>query len=86
MANATLVLRAFPIKQEFGGGFGARIFVVNRKESVLAPSKFDSYEAARNWTKIEAHKMLGDRPYRVCSLKQSRLDQNRFYTANIYAY
>jgi len=84
--DVALVLRAFPIKAEYGGGFGARVFDCAAKQSTLAPDRFQSYEQARDWAKIEAHRIMAGRVYRICSLKQSRLDQNRFYTANIYAY
>jgi hypothetical protein len=79
------VLRAFPFKQEFGGGFGARVFDVTAKQSTLAPSRFDSYEAARDWAIAQGHTLMADRPYRRASVKQSKANQNRFYVANLWA-
>ena len=80
-----LVLRAFPIKPEFGAGFGARIYDCAAKQSIPAPERFETYEQARNWVKIEGHRIMGEIPYRLCSIKQAKAAQNRFYTANIWA-
>lgn len=80
-----LVLRAFPFKPEYGPGFGARVFDCEAKQSYLAPDRFATYEEARNWAIAEAHRMMGSRPYRRCSVKQSKASQNRFYVANIWA-
>lgn len=83
--NLVLTVRAFPFKAEYGGGFGARVHDCMAKQSHPVPGRFDTYEQARDAAKIQAHRMMGDRPYRLCSLKQSRANQNRFYDANIWA-
>lgn len=83
--QVVLVVRAFPFKQEYGGGFGARVYDAVNKVSVPLPGRFECYESARNAAKVEAHRMMGSRQYRLCSLKQSRANQNRFYMANIWA-
>ena len=83
--QSILVLRAFPINPEFGAGFGARIYDCAAEKSIIAPERFDSYEQARNWAKIEGHRLMANRPYRLCSVKQAKASQNRFYTANIWA-
>jgi hypothetical protein len=79
-----LVARAFPFKAEFGAGFGARVYDAIAKQSTVAPAKFDSYEAARDWAKRKAHDMMAGRPYRLASIKQSKKNQNRFYDANLW--
>jgi len=83
--QVVLVARAFPFKAEFGGGFGARVYDAEAKQSTVAPGKFTSYEAARDWAKRKAHEMMAGRPYRLASLKQNAKNQNRFYDANLWA-
>ncbi len=80
-----LVVRAFPFKQEYGGGFGARVYDAVAKLSHPLPGRFECYEQARDAAKSEAHRMMGGRPYRLASIKQGRTNQNRFYDANIWA-
>lgn len=79
-----LTVRAFPFKAEYGGGFGARVHDVVAKQSFPIPGRFDTYEAARDAAKAEAHRMMGSRPYRLASIKQNSRNQNRFYDANIW--
>ena len=85
MSQIVYVLRVAPLKPEFGQGFVAKVYDCKNKQSIVAPSKFPTYEDARNWVITKGAELLGDTPYRRCSIQQSSRNRNRFYDANLWA-
>jgi len=74
------VAKVVPLK---AGGFRGYVFDPETKIR-LRESDFADYLSARNHAMCAAHALLGDVPYRRDAVKQSRLNQNQFYRANLW--
>ena len=75
-----MTLRAYPRKEEVGGGFRAVVIMRSNAERFESPV-LETYEAARHWSQLEAHNRMGSRPYRRASVAGRRGS----YYANIWA-
>lgn len=83
MAKHVLTCRAYTRKPEMGGGFRGRVIDHRNGDASVESDVLPTYEQARNWAMAQAHKMMGDRPYRRCSINAG--SAGRSYRANIWA-
>ena len=60
--KAVLFLKAYERKLEMGGGF--RGAVIRDKQRFAESPVLPTLEAAKSWVQIEAHRIMGDTPYR----------------------
>lgn len=73
-------IRAYPRRDEDGGGFRGVCVLIETKERIESPV-FETFDQAKFWAQNEAHKRMNGRHYNRAYIRKPR----NYYTANIWA-
>ena len=78
-----MTIKAYERKLELGGGFRGVVIDCKQKRIIRESEVLPSYESARHFAQSEAHKLMGDRPYKRAYVSRSFVGNK--YVANIWA-